>query len=168
MCFGGPFISHRFSIEKMTKNPGIYRSAIFILVFLICPSAYAQACREWKMAEDIGELQVEVKEASGVVASRKFPGRLYHINDSGAKGAFYVTNLNGRETITVSLIIGGKPGDTEALSLGMCGNGSSCLYIGDIGDNERKRRTIEIIVVEEMQTFTMRDRHKKQIKVWYH
>src|SRR5262249_16494699 len=41
------------------------------------------------------------------------------------------------------------------LTLGRCpGKGSvSCLYLGDIGDNDRKRKSIQIVVVDEMQDF---------------
>ena len=134
-------------------NPGIYRIAVLVAAALLAPASYGQVCKEWKEAQRIGELQIQVNEASGVAASRKFPGRLYHVNDSGDSGKFYVTNIEGKQTTGVS-VTGFKPLDAEALGLGACSAaGKSCLYIGDIGDNDRRRQTIQVALVEEMENF---------------
>jgi len=52
-------------------------------------------------------------------------------------------------------VAGFNPRDTEALSLGPCPGrrGASCLYVADIGDNDRRRRSIEIVVVAEVKDF---------------
>src|SRR5206468_5302264 len=136
-------ITHNFSIEKVTANPGIYRMAALLLAGLLAQPAQGQVCAGWKDAVHIGDLQLRLQEASGVAVSRKFPDRLYHINDSGDAGRFYITNTKGTETQPVS-VIGFKPVDTEAVSLGACSNGKSCLFIGDIGDNGRRRQTVDI------------------------
>jgi len=136
----------------VTHNPGIYRAAAVLLAGLLAQAAHGQVCTEWKDAVHIGDLQLQLEEASGVAVSRKFPNRLYHVNDSGDAGTFYVTNMQGRETRPVS-ITGFKPRDTEAISLGGCGNGKSCLFIGDVGDNQRRRETAEIVIVEELEQF---------------
>jgi hypothetical protein len=98
----------------------------------------------------------QLREASGVAASRKFPGRLYHINDSGDSGRFYITRMDGKETRAVN-VMGFKPQDVEALSLGRCpggSTGSSCIYLADIGDNDARRAGIMVMVVNEQQTFS--------------
>ena len=85
-------------------------------------------------------------EASGLVASRATPGRLWSHNDSGtpeliafdAKG-----NITGRVSIT-----GARVEDWEALASAPCGKGN-CLYVADIGDNDGKRRDISIYRVQE-------------------
>lgn len=61
--------------------------------------------------------------------------------------------MEGKETRTVN-IAGFDPVDVEAISLGPCpGGGSPCLYLGDIGDNNANRKSIEIVVVDEMENF---------------
>jgi hypothetical protein len=85
-------------------------------------------------------------EASGLVASRATPGRLWSHNDSGtpeiiafdAKG-----NITGRVSIT-----GARVEDWEALATAPCGQGN-CLYVADIGDNDGKRREISIYRMQE-------------------
>jgi len=132
-------------------------------------AAYAQICRQWKESVRIGELQVQLKEASGVAVSRQFPGRLYHINDSGSDGDFYMTAMDGGNTREVRLA-GFDPVDTEALSLGPCpgqGQQPSCLYIGDIGDNNKKRNSIEIVVVEEVRNFPQTVKPRSRMKLRY-
>ncbi len=126
---------------------------------------YAQVCTQWKEAVKIGELQPQLKEASGVAASKKFPGRLYHINDSGDTGRFYITNMEGKETTAIS-VMGWNPIDTEALSLGPCGN-ASCLFLGDIGDNDANRKSIEIVVVDEVERFSQPVKPRQRIKLRY-
>jgi hypothetical protein len=111
-------------------------------------------CRQWADAVRIGELPAQLRESSGIVASRQYPDRLYHINDSGDAGRFFVSHLDGRvlQSITVA---GFRPRDTEALSLGPCPGPArrSCLYVGDIGDNRGRRKTIEIVAIEEQKSF---------------
>jgi hypothetical protein len=87
-----------------------------------------------------------LSEASGLVASRATPGRLWSHNDSGkpeivafdAKG-----NVTGHLAIT-----GARVQDWEAMATAACGNGS-CLYLADIGDNDAKRQEITIYRVPE-------------------
>jgi hypothetical protein len=152
----------------MTKIPGIYRVAGILLIFLFAVTGYAQLCSEWKSAVRVGELQNQLKEASGVSASRKFAGRLYHINDSGDTGKFYVTAMDGKDTLAVA-VAGFKPVDVEALSLGPCPTGSSrnsCIYIADIGDNDIRRKSISVVVVNE-QTFSPTVNAVAQLQLHY-
>ena len=108
---------HNSSIEKVTLIQRIYRAAGFSLICLLSTAAYGEICRQWKDAIRIGELEAQLEEASGIAASRQFPGRLYHINDSGDTGRFYITGMDGKDTRAVS-VIAFEPQDTEALSLG--------------------------------------------------
>ncbi len=130
--------------------------------------AQAELCRQWKEAVRVGELKPELKEASGVAASRQFPGRLYHINDSGDAGNFYVTDMDGGNLKTVR-VTGFQPEDTEALSLGPCpGNTrSSCIYIGDIGDNDKARKSIEVVLVDEVGAFPKSVSPRTRLKLRY-
>jgi len=123
-----------------------------VLAGLLAQPARGQVCGEWKDAVHIGDLQIQLQEASGVAVSRRFPNRLYHINDSGDAGRFYITNMQGLQTRPVA-VTGFKPLDTEAISLGGCGQGKWCLFIGDVGDNQRHRESVEIVTVEELEQF---------------
>jgi len=168
MSRGLRLILHIFSIEKVTAIQGIYRTAGFFLIGLLPTTLDAQLCKQWSEAVRIGELQVQLTEASGLAASRQFPGRLYHINDSGETGKFFITGMDGKDTRSVR-INDFEPEDTEALSLGRCpGKDSiSCLYIGDIGDNDVKRKSIEIVVVDEVRSFSQTVKARSRLKLLY-
>ena len=113
-----------------------------------------QLCQQWTEATLVGELPPLLRESSGIAASRNYPDRLYHINDSGDTGTFYVSTSGGAHVQPVA-IANFTPRDTEALSLGPCLGAAqrSCIYIADIGDNQRRRKTLEIVGVEERVRF---------------
>jgi len=155
----------------MTAIKSIYGVISLCLVCLLPAAATAQLCTDWKEAVQVGELESQLKEASGVALSRQFSGRLYHINDSGDTGRFFMTGMNGKITGTVH-VTGFDPVDTEALSLGPCpvrGSGAprKCLYLGDIGDNDKNRKSIEIVVIEEMQNFPQTVSPRSRLKLQY-
>jgi hypothetical protein len=152
----------------VTKIQGIYRAGVFFVLSLWPFAAGAQLCQQWSQGIRTGELQVQLQEASGMAASRQFPGRLYHINDSGDAGQFYITRLDGSDPQAVR-IAGFDPEDTEALSLGPCPQQSpnSCIYIGDIGDNDSRRNSIEIVVVDEVGNFSKTAKPRSRLKIRY-
>ena len=85
-------------------------------------------------------------EGSGLAVSRRVPGRLWTHNDSGAAVVFALDAqgaVAGRVRIT-----GAAVDDWEAIAVGPCG-ATSCLYIGDIGDNNATRRTITLYRLPE-------------------
>ena len=88
----------------------------------------------------------ELAEASGIAASRRSPGVLWALNDSGDP-VIYALDANGGVTGHVRLT-GAKVEDWEAIAVGPCGSGS-CLYVGDIGDNNGTRKQITIYRVAE-------------------
>lgn len=88
----------------------------------------------------------ELPEASGVALSRRTPGLLWAHNDSGQPQLFALDStgaVKGRVRVA-----GAEPGDWEDISDGPCPQGT-CLYIADIGDNNRARRRIRIYRVPE-------------------
>ena len=90
-----------------------------------------------------------VGEASGVAVSRRTPGIIWSHNDSGRPSLFAFDpsgNVKGRVELTGASIT-----DWEDLAAGPCGGGS-CLYVADIGDNNRARRQITIYRVAEPRT----------------
>jgi hypothetical protein len=87
-----------------------------------------------------------LREGSGLALSQRVPGRLWTHNDSGQAVLFA---LDGRGNVTGRLeITGAAVEDWEAIAVAPCGTGS-CLYIGDIGDNDAGRRRITVYRVPE-------------------
>lgn len=82
-----------------------------------------------------------VPEASGIAVSRRAPGQLWVINDSGAP-LLSAIDTNGKPVGRV-VLEGADLVDWEALASGPCGGGH-CLYIGDIGDNGARRRHVTV------------------------
>ncbi|GJM16613.1 MAG: hypothetical protein DHS20C13_19400 [Thermodesulfobacteriota bacterium] len=134
-------------------------SSLFLAITAITFMLYggnssAELCSKWSEGKKAGVLDHNlINEASGVEASRKFPGRLYHINDSGGGHFFYISDVKGDQTKKIR--IDGKAikkSDFEAVSVGKCFD-KSCLFIGDIGDNTITKDSVEIIVIEELEDY---------------
>ena len=87
-----------------------------------------------------------LSEASGLAASRRVAGRLWSHNDSG-EPVLFALDAHGKIAGRVQ-VSGAKIQDWEAIAVGPCGSGS-CLYVGDIGDNEAERDRITIYRVPE-------------------
>jgi len=131
--------------------------------------SYGDLCSKWDGGNKVGELDHSIiNEASGIAVSSKYPGRLYHINDSGGGPYFYITDMGGSDTKKVR-IEGFNKGraDFEDLSLGRCNSRSTCLFIADIGDNREKRQYVELIVIEELETFSHSVSPLNRIKLVY-
>ena len=78
-------------------------------------------------------------ESSGVAASRRQPGVLWTLNDSGNEASIFATDTLGRDHGAFE-VIGAENRDWEAVALGPCG-ARDCLYIADTGDNWQNLRT---------------------------
>ena len=87
----------------------------------------------------------DLAEASGVAVSRD-GSRLWTHNDSGDPVIVELT-ADGRVTRRITLA-GAAVEDWEAIAAGPC-PGGSCVYIGDIGDNDASRKSITIYRVPE-------------------
>jgi len=123
----------------------------FLLVFFLFQSANPAPCT-WTKAKETGTLDMVVNESSGMAISRRIPNRMYHINDSGDSGRFFAMDLAGNGTKIVR-IQGFNPIDTEDMAIGPCGDSRDCIFIGDIGDNSRRRQFVELIVLDERAEF---------------
>ena len=90
-------------------------------------------------------------EASGLVASRAAPGRLWSHNDSGKPE---LIAFDAKGTIAGHLSISGaRVEDWEALATAPCGSGS-CLYVADIGDNEASRKQVPDAAMDRLRDGT--------------
>jgi hypothetical protein len=89
-----------------------------------------------------------IKEASGLTLSRRTSGVLWTHNDSGQPilYAFDASGtVRGRVRVPNATVV-----DWEDVTAAHCPSGD-CLYIADIGDNDRSRSTITIYRVPEPQ-----------------
>ena len=102
----------------------------------------AGACRPNARLSRLAELP----EASGLALSRRSDGHLWTHNDSGQPMVFA---LDKKGAIVGKVRISGvKVDDWEAIAVGPC-SGGSCLYIGDIGDNDARRKGVTVYRVPE-------------------
>ncbi len=127
--------------------------AISLTGLISSVAAAAPLCSSWSIPEDKGRLDNSVQdETSGMALSRVYP-RFYMNNDSGDGPNLYVVDEKTLQPKKVS-IQNYDPRDAEDLSLGPCPKSEeTCIAIADIGDNSRKRSTIEIVFVKETATF---------------
>lgn len=125
-----PFITHQFAF-------------IALLAGLFAAPASAQNGKAADSCQPTATLAplTGVLEASGLAISRKQPGRFWTHNDSG-KPVLFGIDAKGAVTQRVELT-GAKVADWEAIAVGPCAGGS-CIYVGDIGDNEGKRKSISV------------------------
>ena len=87
----------------------------------------------------------ELDEVSGVVESRSRRGVLWMHNDSGDTARLFAVGPNGR-TLGRFTLAGIEALDWEDIAAGPGPDaGRRYLYVGDIGDNDRDRRTISIL-----------------------
>ncbi|WAS92835.1 hypothetical protein [Nannocystis punicea] len=92
----------------------------------------------------------EIVEASGLAASRRNPGVLWTHNDSDANGPLvYAFAVDGARYLGRWRLDGAEVHDWEDMALGPGKDGSDALYIGDIGDNLRKRPDVVVYRVAE-------------------
>lgn len=90
----------------------------------------------------------DIKESSGIVASRQFEGVYWTLNDSGNPATLYATKLNG-ELIQEITVKGSGNFDWEALGI----DDKNQLWIGEIGNNSRLRFDLKVVVVAEPNPF---------------
>ncbi|HEY7635942.1 MAG TPA: hypothetical protein VH763_10380 [Gemmatimonadales bacterium] len=89
----------------------------------------------------------KLSESSGVAVSRKYPGVLWSINDSGNPAWLFATDTLGRDR-GIFAVSGATNFDWEAISLARCGS-ADCIYLGDTGDNRGQRTSVRLYRVPE-------------------
>lgn len=90
-----------------------------------------------------------IDELSGAVASRRSPGVLWVHNDSGDDARVFAIDLAGR-TLAELTLDGADARDIEDIALGRgASDESHVLYVADIGDNLKRRKSVQIYRVEE-------------------
>lgn len=84
-----------------------------------------------------------LEEVSGLAVSHRYPNRLYVHTDSGGEAAVFVLDTLGNELGKLDLL-GLTNRDWEDIAVGPGPNGSSYIYVAEIGDNEAKYNQISL------------------------
>jgi hypothetical protein len=93
---------------------------------------------------EIGHLDAaEIRESSGIVASRKYPGVFWTHNDSGNAPVLYAVTREGKLVAQFPVRVANR--DWEDIAIDDAGH----LYIGEIGNNERHWPQIAVYQVDE-------------------
>ena len=91
----------------------------------------------------------DIRESSGIVASRQFEGVYWTLNDSGNPATLYATDRTGT-LIQEIAVTGARNVDWEALGI----DDRNQLWIGEIGNNSRQRMDLKVFVIAEPNPFT--------------
>jgi len=85
----------------------------------------------------------DLEEISGIALGKTYPERIYAHNDSGGEPKIFVLDTLGNRLGEI-LLEGVANRDWEEIAVGPDGNGSSSVYIGEIGDNLAQHGYIEV------------------------
>jgi hypothetical protein len=124
--------------------------AAFFVVAALSPSRQAGPCTVVNQPA----LLRDVPEASGLALGRGRAGILWTHNDSGNAPDLFAVGVDGGDRGRIRLPF--RTRDWEDISAAPCpraGNQDepgNCLYIGDIGDNDRARRSVQVYVLPEL------------------
>ena len=112
------------------------------------PPPVFEACESWSDPEPVGRVQDStLQEISGLVVSEKNEGVLWVLEDSGARAELVALDTSG-QTLGVVTLKDVVNTDWEDLALGPCGD-TTCLWVGEFGDNAWAREEVAILRVEE-------------------
>lgn len=109
----------------------------------------------------------DLVENSVAITSVRQPGIIFGANDSGHQPWLFAFDSSGRHR-GVWELDGARNRDWEAASRGPCRSGDaspSCLYIGDVGDNDGRRPSVTIYRVAEPTVATEADRVLSRLPV---
>ena len=104
----------------------------------------------FSQAVEVGRIaNPAVTESSGIAASRRTPGRYWTRHDSGGRPLLFATDEKGANLGTYR-VMGVKAYDWEDIAVGPGpDSNTSYIYIGDIGDNLKRRDEIIVYRVPE-------------------
>jgi hypothetical protein len=113
-----------------------------------CRSASGD-CPKFQSGHKVGVVQPSaINEASGLAASRKNPGVLWIHNDGGSPCVYAITPEG--KLLGVYNLLGAKVRNWEDIAIGPGPEPNvDYLYIGDIGDNNAKRKNVTVYRIIE-------------------
>jgi hypothetical protein len=125
------------------------RISILLFVISSCTAPEVPPSSEAPFAEgvNVGRLRgADMSEASGLVASARFPGSYWTHNDSGHDPEVFLTDSTGNSQ-GVIILENITNRDFEDIA-----RFENTIYVADIGDNRAVRSEISVIAFEEPQT----------------
>jgi hypothetical protein len=143
--------------------------SIFIILVAASTGAGDDGCPTYAdRLVEVGRTPVVLPELSGLVASLQHRDIYWAHNDSGHPFALYAMRENGAVVATFPLR-GATASDPEDVGLGPCGptDRRTCIYIGDIGDNLRMRKDVQLVRVVEPTTLSTRALAAEAIRFIY-
>jgi len=122
---------------------------LFAVLFSAAGPGMAQGTYRLELLDTAVLASRRITESSGVVPSALVPGVFWTHNDSGDGPYLYATDSTGRDLGAIR-VAGAGAHDWEDLAAGSClivpGH---CLYVGDMGDNKRHRRSVVVYRLRE-------------------
>lgn len=116
---------------------------------LLALQAAAEVELEVPKAEKVAVLaDKRIRESSGIARSVRHPGIFWTHNDSAGEPCLFAINRKG-ETVAKVRVPTAANFDWEDITQGPDDEGQSCLFIGDIGDNLKRRASIQIYRIPE-------------------
>ncbi|MBT6491655.1 MAG: hypothetical protein HOK97_17935, partial [Deltaproteobacteria bacterium] len=129
-------------------RPALICLTLFLSVATAPDTIMAATCIDFDSPHTTGQLDRDaISESSGLTVSRTHLDTFWTHNDSGDEARFFGVSSGGDDLGTVR-VTGATANDWEAMTLGACDN-QTCLYIGDVGDNEATRNDISLWRVTE-------------------
>lgn len=130
-------------------RPNIYcLYATFLFTGFFSLPLQAATCLDFGAPSKTGNMDRDaISESSGLAVSRNFPDTFWTHNDSGDEARFFGVSSSGDDLGTIR-VTGATANDWEAMTLGAC-DAQTCLYIGDVGDNEAVRNDVTIWRITE-------------------
>ena len=142
------------------------RGAGVLLGLVACaPGGEQTAAEPCRIVQQPVALPAEVRESSGVAASRRYPDVVWTHNDSGGNPEVLAVDVQGGLRGRVQ-VTGTENKDWEDIALGPCPSGE-CLYIADIGDNQARRNDLEIYRIPEPTPNAARTDQAERFRVRY-
>jgi hypothetical protein len=137
------------AMVRLCSPKVVFVLALAIIMWAIIAYAAGGDCPKFMPGYKAGTLQSPlIKEASGLAASRKNPGVLWTHNDDGPACVYAITQEG--KLLGVYTLEGAKNRDWEDIAIGPGPQPNvDYLYVGEIGDNNSRYKSIKIYRVPE-------------------
>ena len=133
---------------RFLPSAAVVALALFVPACDSAPASAERAAADVCAADGPPKPLNGLSEASGAALSRRTPGVIWSHNDSG-QPLLHALDAAGQSRGRVR-IPNATVEDWEDVSVAAC-SGGSCLYVADIGDNNRARRSITVYRIPEPQ-----------------
>jgi hypothetical protein len=122
------------------------RTAVLVVVAALCGAVPPVVADDDAGAGMVFRIHDErVIESSGLALSRTHRGLAYTVNDSGDEARVLVLSMRDGAVVGETSLTGVEADDFEALAPAPGGR----LVVGDIGDNDAERESVQIYVIPE-------------------